>query len=80
MRLTIMVSKLFPTFSHPFLAGAVARVSPPQMVVVSEIRGQRAHLIAPFNGWASLSTEEGYEIIQPTKRSTRYRVGTTVVW
>eukprot|EP00904_Undaria_pinnatifida_P001723 jgi/Undpi1/11551/HiC_scaffold_30.g13848.m1 len=44
------------------------------MVVVSEIRGQRAHLIAPFNGWASLSTEEGYEIIQPTKRSTRYRV------
>lgn len=44
------------------------------IVVVSEIRDLRAHLIKPFDGWASLATEEGYDIIQPTRRSTRYRV------
>lgn len=50
-----------------------------QVVVVSEIVGLRAHLTKPIDGWASLATEEGYDIIQPTKRSTRYRVGATSV-
>eukprot|EP00752_Nemacystus_decipiens_P010538 g9384.t1 len=44
------------------------------IVVVSEIRHRRAHITKPLDGWASISTEDGYQIIEPTKRSTKYKV------
>eukprot|EP00903_Cladosiphon_okamuranus_P020031 g18399.t1 len=44
------------------------------IVTVSEIRNRRAHITKPLDGWASVSTEDGYQIIEPTKRSTKYKV------
>ncbi|CAN0420992.1 unnamed protein product, partial [Ectocarpus sp. 12 AP-2014] len=44
------------------------------VVSVSEVRQRRAHIVKPVDGWASLSTEDGYGIIEPTKRCSRYKV------
>ncbi|CAN0365522.1 unnamed protein product [Pylaiella littoralis] len=44
------------------------------IVTVSEVRNRRAHIVKPVDGWASLCTEDGYCIIEPTKRNTRYKV------
>lgn len=50
------------------------RVRAIQVVSVSEVRQRRAHIVKPVDGWASLSTEDGYGIIEPTKRCSRYKV------
>lgn len=47
---------------------------PIQVVSVSEVRQRRAHIVKPVDGWASLCTEDGYGIIEPTKRCSRYKV------
>ena len=45
-----------------------------QVVVVSEIRRRRAHIVKPVDGWVSLQTEDGYVIVGPMERSTKYKV------
>ncbi|CAN0084424.1 unnamed protein product [Scytosiphon promiscuus] len=44
------------------------------VVVVSQVRSRRAHIMKPVDGWASLSTESGYVILQAISRPTKYKV------
>eukprot|EP00752_Nemacystus_decipiens_P010546 g9391.t1 len=43
-------------------------------VVVDQIRSRRAHLVKPMDGWASLSTETGYRILESVGRPAKYKV------
>ncbi|CAN0284994.1 unnamed protein product, partial [Hapterophycus canaliculatus] len=45
------------------------------VVVVSQVRSRRAHIVKPMDGWASLSTESGYVILEAISRPTKYKVG-----
>lgn len=68
------------------LGGATIRMGPrldspvmktlPQgsIVVVDQVRARRAHISKPLDGWASLSTESGYIIMEAIARPTKYRV------
>ncbi|CAM9832149.1 unnamed protein product [Ectocarpus sp. 6 AP-2014] len=44
------------------------------VVVVAQVRSRRAHIIKPMDGWASLSTESGYVILEAIARPTKYKV------
>ncbi|CAM9143995.1 unnamed protein product [Ectocarpus sp. 8 AP-2014] len=44
------------------------------VVVVAQIWSRRAHILEPVDGWASLSTENGYRILESATRSTKYQV------
>lgn len=43
-------------------------------MVVDQVRARRAHISKPLDGWASLSTESGYIIMEAIARPTKYRV------
>eukprot|EP00903_Cladosiphon_okamuranus_P015506 g14316.t1 len=44
------------------------------VVVVAEVRSRRAHIVKPMDGWASLSTENGYRILESVGRPVKYKV------
>eukprot|EP00903_Cladosiphon_okamuranus_P020039 g18406.t1 len=44
------------------------------VVVVAQVRSRRAHILKPMDGWASLSTENGYRILESVGRPTKFKV------
>ena len=52
----------------------LCRVCAHQVVVVAQVRSRRAHILKPMDGWASLSTENGYRILESVQRPTKYKV------
>lgn len=51
-----------------------------QIVVVDQVRARRAHICKPVDGWASLSTESGYVIMEAIARPTKYKVRVFLSW
>eukprot|EP00904_Undaria_pinnatifida_P001724 jgi/Undpi1/11552/HiC_scaffold_30.g13849.m1 len=43
-------------------------------VTVRQVRSRRAHIVKPMDGWASMSTESGYVIMEAIMRPTKYKV------
>ncbi len=70
------------------LSGAVARkeisldspivsdIPKDTLVEVIEIRGRRAHIISPVDGWASVITEKGYAILKREEEEPPQTVST----
>jgi len=42
----------------------VANLEKDTIVDVSEVKGRRAHIVSPVDGWGSIKTETGYVIMK----------------
>ena len=43
-------------------------------IYVAEVRGRRARIVSPVQGWASIKTEQGYEILQAQPKPLKLKV------